>query len=557
MKLSKAKSASRILRYEKVLVTLIKYGFEDIAVHPPLNKIIPQRGFLVPSRNGVKVNEYSRQARIRMVCEELGTTFIKFAQIASNRPDLLSDDLITELSLLQDKAPVVPITKIMEILETELPRPLDELVEYFDPTPIASASMAQVHRARLRGGKDVVLKIQRPNIYQMVMADISIMKSIVSVIEKYLPKYNIYHPRELVKMFEQSITKELSFNNEALNQKAFGKMFSENEDIKVPVLYAEICTDKILCMEYIDGCKITDLKSLASFGVDNKEIARKGINLYFQQVFDHGFFHADPHPGNILIKNDGQIVFLDYGMMGFVREDDKKIFSSILVSLYQGDVSQMKKSILKYSPELPEEKIIELEYDLLHILKHYRNIDIQNIDGNQVMKGLNSLFFDYKIKLPANLLLLLKALIIIEGVGLQIDPEYDIVENIGPFLSKLLINKKQRLKNIINSIDTTTNLINELPEDITTIIEKIKTGKLHIEFEHKGLEEMNKNIDIISNRISFTLIIFALLVSSSLLVLADIPPKIYNIPIIGFVGFVIATIMAIRLLYAIAKHGKI
>ncbi len=565
MKMMKAKTigpenTSRFMRYEKVFATLIKYGFEDIVSHPPFNKILPQTNVLVPSRNGKKVSQFTRHERIRLVCEELGTTFIKFAQIASNRPDLLPEPLIDELTKLQDNAPVVPIAVIQDMLAAELPRPVDELLDFFDETPLASASMAQVHRARLKGGKEVVLKIQRPEIRAEIAADIAILKNIVSIIDNYFPQYQVYNPGALVKMFEQSINEELSFKAEARNLRQFQHMFANNPDVFIPELYEELSTDRIICMEYVDGYKVTDLENLRAFKITGQDLALRGIQLYFEQVFEHNFFHADPHPGNIFVLEDGRIAFLDFGMMGTIIESDKGLFANILLSMYEQDVQGLKKAILKFSSGLDKEKQRELEYDIINVLRNYTNVSIENIDGNEVMKGLNALFFDYKIRIPPNLLLLLKALIIIEGVGLKLDPDYDIIANIGPYVKKLLATKydpQKWGKDVLRSIEESSLLIKDLPEDIREIIHKIKEGKLHVEFEHKGLDPVLQKTDIFINRIAFTLITVAIIVSSSIIIVADVPPRVYNISVLGFAGLIVAAVLTIRLLVAISRHGRI
>lgn len=552
--------STKFFRYEKVMAVLIKYGFEDIVSHPPFDRIIPQSGKVVPSRNGKKVTEYTRYERIRMVCEELGTTYIKFAQIASNRPDLLPEELVDELSKLQDQAPKIPTKEVKKLVKERLPRPVKELLEYFDEKPLATASMAQVHRARLLGGKEVILKIQRPNIRANIFADISIMKSLVAAIEKRLPKYKVYNLGELIKMFEKSISEELDFTLEARNQVEFARMFANNEAVFVPKIYKELCSEKIICMEYVDGYKVTDLENLKKLDISGKYLAETGINLYFDQVFNHGFFHADPHPGNIFVLPDKRIVFLDFGMMGTIIESDKIQFSNILLALYEQDVQGLKKAVLKYAGDLDEDKKRELEYDIIHIIRNYSNVSIENIDGNEVMKGLNAMFFDYKIRLPANLLLLIKALVVIEGVGLKLYPEYNIIQNIGPFVSKLLrkkYNVKSLRKDIMHGIDEVNYFVKEMPEDIREVIQKIKNGKIHVEFEHKGLEETNANLDVIANRLSFTMLIVALIIASSIIILADISPKFYDIPILAIVGLGIAGFLGIRLFYAILKHGKI
>lgn len=561
MKVSKqsVKASSRLVRYEQVISVLIKYGFEDLLSHPPLNKFVPQQTFLVPNRNGRKVSQYSRYERLRLACEELGTSFIKFAQIASNRPDLIPDGLIQEFSKLQDQVKPVPLVQINEILDNELIRPLNDFVEYFDKKPLAAASMAQVHRAKLKGGQDIVLKIQRPGIIDSIYNDIAILKNIISVINNFFPQYKDYHLEEIVKMFEESIMEELNFRLEATNLKHFKKMFKGNEDVYIPDIYEELCTEKIICLEYIDGIKITNLEALQKLGIIGKEVAKKGIDLYFEQVFVHGFFHADPHPGNIFILKNGKIAFIDYGMMGSVTETDKIQFARLLLSVYERDVKSMKKAILKFSSGLSKEKQIELEYDIIYFLRNYSNVRLENIDSNEVMKGLNALFYLYKIKIPSKLLLLLKALVIIEGVGLMIDPEYDMISNIGPYAKRLLLKKynpNQFQEEVLQTIEGGTLLLKDLPDDLRSIIRKIKEGKIHIEIEHKGLDPLLQTTEIVVNRISFTLITVAIILGSFLCISAELPPKILDVSAIGFVGLVISFLLALRILYSISRHGK-
>jgi ubiquinone biosynthesis protein len=289
---------SLIGRYEKVIGVLVKYGFADVAMHPPFSRFVPKWKRLIPKHDGLPVTEFTRYERIRMVCEELGTTFIKFAQIASNRPDILPEELVEELQKFQDQALPVPVGDIRATLEQELGEKLTKAFESIDYQPIASASMAQVHRAKLVGGQEVVLKVQRPGTGDTVELDIQILKSLARFVEERFDRFDAYQPVELVKMFEASIQKELDFTLEAGNMRRFEEQFRGNPDIYVPTVYTELCTEKVLCMEYIDGIKCTDLAALQRIGMSGPELALKGINLYFEQVFDHGFFHADPHPGN-------------------------------------------------------------------------------------------------------------------------------------------------------------------------------------------------------------------------------------------------------------------
>jgi ubiquinone biosynthesis protein len=550
---------SLLRRYQQVIFVLLKYGFEDVVAHPPLNRLLP-RSKLSGEGENRSVFSYTRYQRIRMVCEELGTTFIKFAQIASNRPDILPKELIAEMEVFQNNAPSVPTEDIKQVLEAAYAKPLDTYFEYINYTPLASASMAQVHRARLIGGQEVVLKIQRPHIAETIETDIVILHQLARVLEKHFPDFSAFQPNELVKMFEKSIRKELNFNLEVSNLQHFARNFVGNQDIYIPRVYPEFSNDRVICMEYIEGAKITDPAIKEQIGMTGTELALKGINLYFIQVFDHGFFHADPHPGNIFILQNKKICFIDYGMMGLVIDPDKEVLAEMLLAVNDRDVEALKRALQRFSWSENEIDEKALEYDIVEFYANYSNMTLENIDGNEVMAALNSLFYEYKIKVPSNLLLLLKALVIIEGVGLQLDPKYNIVKNIEPFVRRLVAHKyapSKLMKNLVGTIGDTSRMMKSLPEDVREVVHKMKQGKLHIEFEHKGLDPLYQNMERVANRIAFTLILVAMIVGSSLMVIADTPPHIYSIPVLGFAGFVVAGLFAIRLLYAIIRKGNL
>lgn len=538
---------------------LFKYGFEDVLAHPPFNRFLPKFNKYIPRREGKPVYEFTRYERIRMVCEELGTTFIKFAQIAANRPDVLPEELIAELELFQDQAPSVPAQDIVSVITEDLGKAPEELFERFDRDPIASASIAQVHRARLVGGKEVVLKIMRPGIDVTIEEDIHILKQLAGLMESYFPQYEAFQPMELVKMFERSIRKELKFTVEANNLRRFAQQFRGNERVYVPDLYPEFCSDRIICMEYINGHKITDLEAMQQIGYTGPELAIAGINLYFEQVFQHGFFHADPHPGNIFIMPDKKICFIDYGMMGAIMDSDKELLADLLLAVSERDVDGLKQALLRFTPDGMVENEKELDYDIVEFFDIYSSMTLDQIEGAEIIEGLNSMFFAYKIKIPGNLLLLLKALVIIEGVGLTLDPHYNIIANIDPFVRRLLRQKygpDKMAKRAAKTLADITKMATGLPEDMETIVRKIREGKLRIEFEHKGLEGLYHKMDEVSNRMAVSILLAALLLGSSLIVLAETPPYVGNIPALGFGGFVIAGLLALRLAVSILRHGK-
>lgn len=548
-----------IQRYEKVITVLAKYGFADLAAHPPFSRFIPKWDKLFAKYDGKPVVEYTRYERIRMVCEELGTTFIKFAQIASNRPDILPEELIEELKQFQDQAIPLAEPEIRGVIEKELGNQPEAIFERFDFQPLASGSIAQVHRVKLKSGEEAVIKVQRPGIEDTIELDITILKTIARLVARHFPQFASFQPMELVKMFEKSIRKELNFGTEAASSKRFAEQFKGNDDIHVPILYPAYSTSRVLCMEYIDGIKCTDLDALKAIGMTGRELAEKGINLYFEQVLDHGFFHADPHPGNIFVLRNKKVCFIDFGMMGTVSESDRLLLGDLLLAVHERDVMGLKKSLMRFAWEDVTINELALEHDITAFFSDYENIGIGDIDSAEVMALLNALFFDYKIKVPSNLLLLLKALVVIEGVGLLLDPKYDIINSIAPFARRLLLKKytPERLsKRALRSLGSFAAMATTLPADIDEIIEKIKKGKLHVEFAHKGLESLQNTLETASKRITYAVIVGSIILGSSLLVIADVPPHIYGIPAIGVGGFLIAGILGLRLLMSMLRQGK-
>ncbi|MCB9231538.1 MAG: AarF/ABC1/UbiB kinase family protein [Bacteroidia bacterium] len=543
-------------RYRQVISILIKYGFSDLVAHSALKNLVPNNLHLVPTREGQSVFELERYERIRLCCQELGTTFIKFGQILSNRPDLLPEALISEFEKFQDRVPPMSEEVVKEILAEEYDKPLEELFKEFNLTPLASASIAQVHTATLRDGRKAILKIMRKDLAKTIEADLAIMKHLAGIMLERFPETAAFQPLDLLRMFERAVTRELKFTSEMASMIRFRKNFEGNTDIYVPELFRELCTSKILCMEFIDGVKVSQVETLRGMGFDPHELAVKGVGLYFQQVFDHGFFHADPHPGNFFILRDGRVCFIDFGMMGTVIEADKVMLGDLMLSLARRDVKHLMEVLTQFSNDPKVHNKVQLEYDIIDFFEEYASLSIENLDGGDVVKGLNILFFDYKMKIPGNLLLLLKALVMIEGVGLMLDPSYNIIDEMEPYVERLIRRKYKPAKlaeNAWEKVKSLTYLTDGLPQDIKGVLNKLEEGKIHIEYEAKGLDPLTNSLNAFSKRIGFAIVFAACLVGSSLVVLSGLPPKWNDIPVIGVGGFVISALFGIRFMMSIFK----
>ncbi len=546
-------------RYREILVVLMKYGFEDIVAHSPFRNLIPKWKRVVPKRQGRSVFQHTRYERMRCVCEELGPTFIKFGQLLSNRPDLIPEDLARELEKLQDHVPPFPQDQVEPLLEAELGKPPSELFHNLHLQPIASASIAQVHEAQLATGEHAVLKIQRPNIRAKIESDLNIMKDLAGIMERNFQEVTVMQPMELIQTFEKTIKKEMDFKTEASNIQKFKDDFKNEKELYVPVVYKDYSTRRILCMEYIDGIKVTDKEELTKRGFNLKEIADKGVDLYFKQIFDHGFFHADPHPANFFIMPDKRVCMLDFGMMGHVMPADQDILGDLLYYTTRQDIKKIAYTVQRLARSSEIDESNEFEYEIKEFLDEFMHVSIEEIEISEVIRKLRRLLYQYKIIIPRNYHLLLRALGIVEGVGLHLNPQFNIVENLRPYAKQIISRKYHPYRmalNMYNALQDFTLLGSDLPSDLRVIIDKLKKGTLHIEFEHRGLERLYNSLDIVSNRIAFSIVVAALIIGSSLIVLSGIPPIVYNIPLIGLIGFAVSGLLALWLLIAILRRGR-
>ncbi|MCI5056160.1 MAG: AarF/UbiB family protein, partial [Flavobacteriales bacterium] len=320
-------------RTREIIQILVKYGFEDLVSNSTLRNFVPETTRLKWLRQDRPALSYTTWERIRMAAEELGPTFVKLAQILSIRPDILPEPLIKELEKLQDRVPPFPFETAREIIETEMGMPIEDAFDDFQEKALASASIGQVHRAKLKGGEEVVVKVQRPGVREVVERDLAIIVEATRRAERYLKRQGMLNPKDVVHTFQRSILKELDYNNEARNIEKFKNFYQKHRNFYVPGAYREMSSERVLVIEFAGGCKINDANQLRAWGLDPKKIAENGMFIYLTQIFEYGYFHADPHPGNVLVKPDGTICLIDFGMVGRLMPKDKIAFATVFISI--------------------------------------------------------------------------------------------------------------------------------------------------------------------------------------------------------------------------------
>ena len=548
-----------IQRYITLFNVLAKYGFEDVLVHSGIAKVIP-KSYLGGHPDAKKNLSFSTYAHIRMVLEELGPTYVKLGQIFSNREDMLPPELTKELEKLQDHVPQLKNFDVQKTVETELNMATSECFLSIDPDPLAAASLAQVHRAKLLNGEDVVLKIQRPNIEEVIESDLLIMKQVAKALEKHSAQAQAFQPVRIIASFEQSIHEELQFSREMDNTEKFAKNFEDNEMIHVPKVYRQFSTNRIICMEYIDGIKVSETDQLRAANIDPSAVAKVGVDLYLTQVLEHGFFHADPHPGNIFVlPHTGQICFLDFGMMGTIMPNDKEALGELLLYFLRKNVKKIINLLEKIAvkTDIPDHK--KLEQDLYELIESVSNTAIQNIKLGAILNQFKTVLYENKIVLPHYVYMLIRGLIIIEGVGRKLDPTFNMTNNLEPYTSAIVRRRfslKRLFKKNLSRFQDINDLVDTLPDDINAILKKIKDGKLVVVHEHKGLNEFHNAMSKSVNRLVFAVIIAALSIGSSILVMAQMPPLVNGIPLLGAVGFVVSAILGFYIVISIFRNDR-
>ncbi len=547
-------------RTREILGILIKYGFEDFIANSTMRNLVTESMRLKWLRDEKPVMEYTRWERVRMAAEELGPTFIKLAQILSNRPDIIPEELVKEFEKLQDRVPPFEYARAKAIIESETGRKLEDMFDDFQEVPMASASIGQVHKAKLKTGEDVVVKIQRPDVKEIIEQDLGIIREGVRRMDRYLKKQGVLNGEEVVRVFERAIFKELDYRNEARNIERFRTTYRHRTDFYVPKPYREFSTDKVLIMEFAPGCKITDVQKLKEWGISPARIVEKGMEIYLSQIFEYGYFHGDPHPGNVLVNQEGTIILLDFGMVGQLMKKDKYAFAGIFIAMSRYDAREMAVQLRKLAVEDNITDMRQFVYDLNDLIEDYAHLDVSESSIQDVIERLQKIMYDYHITVPGGVFLIFRAFAILEGIGKKLHPNFKTYEFIKPYGQRLLTDqlKPENLANeAAQRFSNVTSFLNTFPVELRNIMQKTTKGKLHFEVELQGYGYALKKWDSISNRQNLVYVICALMISSSIALLANYPPEMkfyYGINKWSFIGYMIAGVLFIIWVYTILRQ---
>jgi len=542
-------------RYKQIIDIVIKYGF---------GYIVEKIGIILPigaARQSPNSDDKMTTAqRVVMMLQELGPTFVKLGQVLSTRPDIIPSDYIKELKKLQDDVAPISFGEVKQEIEEELGCSLSDVFKSFDEIPLASASIGQVHKAVLIDGQEVVVKVRRPDIEKVITVDLEIILNLARLVEKHIPETRVYDPVARVEEFAEAMHRELDFTCEAFNIDRFRKNFEGDNTVYVPKVFWEASTQKVLTIEYIQGYKITQSKDIARLGLDIEMIAENSAKAMLKQIFVHGFFHGDPHPGNILIMPDGKIAFVDFGMMGRIDKYTKYQLANLIIGVINKDTQKIVNVLLELSQKDNDIKIADIQLDVEDLIERYYGRTLKAINMSQLLNEVLTIVAKYKIMLPSNFTMLLKSLITIEGVVLELDPDFNFFEIARPFVKKMVLERyapEHLLKEILRNLVEFNKSLTIIPKLVISLYQRSKTDSIKLDLETKGMEKVLMELNRMINRLVFSMIVAALIIGSSLIIQANIGPFFLNYPFLGILGFVTAGLLGIWLILSILRTGRI
>lgn len=545
-------SLKKIKRFSKIVSVLSKYGFEEVVSRSNFEALTPD--FLTTGYAQEIFNQNFNQ-RLRFALEELGPTYIKFGQLLSNRKDLVPEELILELKKLQDNVPPEPID-IEKRLADEFGIIVRDHFLHIDKVPFAAASISQVYKATLLSGDDVILKVKRSNIQQVIESDLALIRDLVFFLERKYERLQKLFISEIEKSFENSLMKELSLINEYQNIERFRKNFEKSKDVYVPKTYQDYCNNNILCMEFIDGFKITDIEELNRVKIEPKKIIEKGFDIYLKQLLDDGFFHADPHPGNIFVKDNGQIVFIDFGSMGVLTISEREILEEVVINFGLKNSKKIVRSLKKMAIKHFIEDEKQLERDIAEIFDYLEYNTVDTIEVQVIIKKFNNILNRNHVLLPEYVYVLLRGVALIEGIGQQLDADLNVQKSMRPYAIKLAQEKlypQNIAKKAFENFKDVKDLLDDFPEDTLKLIEKVNNDQLALNFKISEIRLILAIIKTSINKLVLAILTLTFGIGASMLANTKVRPMILDMPLLSWVGYGMSIFTGLSILYYVFK----
>jgi len=551
-----------LARITQILQVFVRHRFGYLIERMELKQHLPFAAKILRKRPLPESEALSAPRRLAMAFEELGPTFVKLGQVLSSRPDVVPLEYAQELRKLQDRVAPFESDKAFALVEKELKRPLGELFAQIDAQPFAAGSLAQVYNATLKTGERVVVKVKRPGIDEQLATDIQILKGLSRLAERRLADVPIFPPALIVEEFERTIRRELDFLTEAASTDRFYREFKDSPLVKTPSVFWNYSTISILTVERLEGINITEAQALGAKDFDGKQLARHLLEVFIRQYFSVGFFHADPHPGNVLVGPNSQLILIDFGMVGRLSGDLKSQLVTTLYAAANRDVEVIIDIYADIGVFQPTTDMESLKTDVESLIDHYYGFPIKRVDFRELAQEILDLARNHHVRLPRDFVLLLKSLATVTGLARMLDPEIDLIATIKPHTRKILYERF-----LPHNVKSTASMAawymqafaKKAPLQLKALSRKLQRGELGFTFKHQNFDHFIQEVDRSSNRLAFSITLAAIIVGSSLIIMSDKGPKLQflDISLLGFAGYLFAGILGIFLLVAILKSNKL
>lgn len=545
-------------RIREIIGVFARHGFGDLVRRLNVQRTFERAGesLSVPDEDAPPVLD--PPVRARLALEQLGPTFIKLGQVLATRVDVFPPEWVTEFEKLQSSVPATDFAELEAELTRAWGRPPSERFSELSLEPIGSASIAQVHRAKLPDGQNVILKIRRPHIVAKIEADLRVLHHLATLVEFEFPDSRQYQPVRIVEQFSKSLRRELDLAQEAQHHHRFAENFANDPYIVIPTIYWEYTNEIVNVQSYIDGVAGNELSLLEPAGLDRKLLAQRGANAVLQMILIDGYFHADPHPGNVIYLPDNRIAFIDFGMIGRLPAPRRDEIVDLLAALAGRDERGILNVLIDWTADAPvdEEKLAR---DLAEFMFNYENLSLKDIRFGQLLNDVIAIMREHSITLPADLTLLFKALITLEGLGRQLDPDFQLVPHLTPFVRQVLLSRYAPLallKKGQRNIWELASLIGGLPRDASRLIKAARRGKVKIDLDLKRLDHFGQQVDRAASRLTLGIVTGCLIIGSSIVMTVPAGPRLFGLPAFGFLGFLIAFLNSLWLIWSIWRAGK-
>jgi len=545
-------------RLHEIASVMIRYGWGDLVRVLGISGALERAGRALHWRSTSEISQLDAPVRIRRALEELGPTFVKLGQLLATRVDMFPPQWIAEFEKLHSQVPAVPYDVLYPDLIAALKGEPGEVFSEFNPQPLAAASIAQVHRATLKDGTPVVVKIRRPGIEDVIRADLRILEHAAKLLESEMPDARRYDPVHIVSQFRRSLSRELDLAKEARNIDQFARHFADDPLVKIPRVYWEFTNDRVNVQEEIVGMASVSPDKLRARGLDPKLLAARGADTVLRMVLEHGYFHADPHPGNILFLPDNRIGIIDFGMVGMLTHHRRNQIVDMLHALTRKDEQAMLQVLLDWSGESVGDED-RLAYDVTELLQNYDDLQLKDVKIGALLNDVTALMRDNNLVLPADLTLLFKTLITLEGLGQQIDPEFHMIDQVTPFVERIIRQRytpQALLARGRKSMREALEVVADLPRDLQHLVRDMRRGRVRVDLDLKRLDHFGHQLDSASNRLTMGILTASLVVGSSIIMTVEGGPQLFGLPLFGLLGFLIAFFNSLWIIFSIWRSGK-